>query len=188
MGLCRMCGRKGLLLSVSKSGLCKSCDSIVVIDIQQRARTIDDCMKSIDKSKNNKTRLARCNLLLGHAQALLEYEHKGIPTISPPPSHVVSEYTGIRLQIAQEENEETIRTQKLKVKEEEMAAANNAYLQGYEKAGVKEVEVHPAYDDNLCSVCKAVAGEYLIAKAPILPVEGCTNLQGCRCTYLPVLE
>jgi len=49
-----------------------------------------------------KTRLSRCDLLIEHAQALLEHEHKGIPTVSPSASQLLSEYTAMRDQIVLE--------------------------------------------------------------------------------------
>lgn len=102
MAECKMCGRKGLFLSVSANGLCKSCEPIVVMDVQQRGRIINDSRKLVAESKNMKTRLSRCDLLIEHAQALLEYEHKGIPTVSPSPSQLLSEYTAMRNQIVLE--------------------------------------------------------------------------------------
>ena len=86
MAQCKMCERKGIFLSVSENGLCKSCESIVVMDIQQRVRIINDCIKLVNESKNMSTQLSRYDLLREHAQVLLNYEHKGIPTISPSPS------------------------------------------------------------------------------------------------------
>ena len=49
-----------------------------------------------------KTRLSRCDLLVEHAKALLEYERKGIPTVSPYPSQLLTEYTAMRDQIVLE--------------------------------------------------------------------------------------
>jgi hypothetical protein len=97
-----MCERKGIFLSVSENGLCKSCESIVVMNIQQRVRIINDCIKLVNESKNMSTQLSRYDLLREHAQALLEYEHKGIPTINPSPSQFLSEYTTNRDQIVLE--------------------------------------------------------------------------------------
>ena len=102
MAQCKMCGGKGFFLSVSVNGLCKSCESIVVMDIQQRGRIINDCIKLVNESKNISTQLSRYDLLREHAQALLKYEHKGIPTISPSPSQFLSEYTTKRDQIVLE--------------------------------------------------------------------------------------
>jgi ssDNA-binding Zn-finger/Zn-ribbon topoisomerase 1 len=254
MAQCKMCGQKGFLLKVSANGLCKSCDPIVVMDVQQRGRIINDCMKLIDESKNIKTRLSRCDLLIEHAQALLEYEHKGIPTVNPSPSHLLSEYMPIRTQMAGGENSDklliqkhkeiqsvtcpycnaqldsmptrkkkcpscnnwiftrirpsdrqrilvtesgakvidqeiqAIRAQKAKAIQEEIAANNKATLKQYKQEGLKKVEIFPALDDNTCSICKAAAGVYPIGKVPLLPIANCTNPNGCRCTYLPVVE
>lgn len=102
MAQCKMCGRKGFFLSVNANSLCKSCEPIVVMDVQQRGRIINDCIKLVAESKNMKTRLSRCDLLVEHAQALLEYEHKGIPTVSPSPSQLLSEYTAMRDQVVLE--------------------------------------------------------------------------------------
>jgi len=49
-----------------------------------------------------KTRLSRCDLLVEHAKALLKYERKGIPTVSPSPSQLLTEYTAMRDQIVLE--------------------------------------------------------------------------------------
>lgn len=102
MAQCKMCGQKGFFLSVSADGLCKSCAPIVVMDVEQRGRIINDCMELVDKSKKMDTRLHRCDLLLEHAQALLEYEHKGIPTVRPLPSQLLTEYTPLHDQIVLE--------------------------------------------------------------------------------------
>jgi len=254
MAQCKMCGRKGFLLSVSANGLCKSCDQIVVMDVQQRGRIINDCMKLIDKSKNIKTRLSRCDLLIEHAQALLEYEHKGIPTVNPSPSQLLSNYMPIRTQMAGEENidkpstqgpqkrqvltcpycnaqldsmptrkkkcpscgkfilvrtrpsdrqrvlvteegarqfeeeREGIRIKKAEAIKREIAANNRAALESYKSNGISKVEILPALDERTCDKCIAIAGVYPLKKVPKLPYEYCTNPDGCRCTYIPVVE
>jgi hypothetical protein len=60
-------------------------------------------MKLAEEGKTLKTRLSRCDLVLEHANHLLEYEKKGVSTISPSPSEIVSEYTEYRDQIIREE-------------------------------------------------------------------------------------
>lgn len=79
--------------------LCKTCEPTIIREIQSRARIIKDCMKLVDESKNLKTRLSRCDLLIEHAQALLKYQEKGIPTITPSPSQLLAEYSAMRDQI-----------------------------------------------------------------------------------------
>lgn len=102
MAQCKMCGRKGFFLSLSTNGLCNSCEPIVVMDVQQRGRIINDCMKLVAESKNMKTRLSRFDLLIEHTQVLLEYEQKGISTLSPSPSQLLSKHNAMRDQIVLE--------------------------------------------------------------------------------------
>jgi len=49
-------------------------------------------MRLIGESKKLDTQLSRCDLLLEHAEALMKYEEKGIPTIEPLPSALLREY------------------------------------------------------------------------------------------------
>ncbi|MBI9051937.1 MAG: zinc ribbon domain-containing protein [Anaerolineaceae bacterium] len=42
--------------------------------------------------------------------------------------------------------------------------------------------------DNACPACKAIQGTYTKETVPILPVQGCSEPQGCTCTYQPVLS
>ncbi len=41
--------------------------------------------------------------------------------------------------------------------------------------------------DNCCPACASVQGAYPKTDPPVLPVEGCSHPQGCRCFYEPVL-
>ncbi len=84
---------KRLFLSVDANGLCKNCQPIVIMDIQQRVRILSDSINLAKNSKTFKTRLSRCDLVIEHAEALLEYEKKGIPTISPLPSKLLKEFS-----------------------------------------------------------------------------------------------
>jgi hypothetical protein len=53
-------------------------------------------MKLVNESKNMNVRISRYDLLIEHVEALLEYEKRGIPTIDPPPSKVLSERPELR--------------------------------------------------------------------------------------------
>lgn len=48
--------------------------------------------------------------------------------------------------------------------------------------------VHVAAAEDACPACRAVQGTYPKDQAPRLPIEGCSNPQGCKCFYQPVLE
>jgi hypothetical protein len=53
---------------------------------------INRCKKLIGESKKLDERLSECDNLVEHAEALLEYEKRGIPTIEPSPSELVRTY------------------------------------------------------------------------------------------------
>jgi hypothetical protein len=90
MGQCKFCGRKGFFLSVDSNGLCGNCAPHIVNDITQRSRIMDDCLRLVHDGKTFETRLTRCDLLFEHLEHLLKYERKGIPTLSPLPSKILS--------------------------------------------------------------------------------------------------
>lgn len=92
MAKCKYCGKNGLFVFVNQDGLCKNCQLIIVGDVNQRFRIINDSMKLIEESKNLKTRLGRCDTLIEHARELTRYENLGINTITPSPSDLVSAY------------------------------------------------------------------------------------------------
>ncbi len=48
--------------------------------------------------------------------------------------------------------------------------------------------VRLAVPADACPACLAVEGTYPKDKVPALPVEGCSEPNGCRCFYEPVLE
>lgn len=135
MGQCRFCGRKGFFLSVDSNGLCGNCSSGVVLDITQRTRVMGDCLRLAREGKTFATRLSRCDLLLEHAEDLLQYEKKGIPTLSPSPSEILSEFRGYRDELILEEANNV--AQKAKAKSEVAStttAKHNALASGLLKA------------------------------------------------------
>jgi len=91
MPQCRWCGKRGFFLRVHENGLCCECNTIIVLDVRERTRCIEESMKHIERSKNMATRLSRCDVALTHLEALLQYEEKEIPTIDPVPSSLISE-------------------------------------------------------------------------------------------------
>lgn len=103
MGQCKYCGKKGFFTSVDSNGLCNVCAPRVLHDIKQRFRVLQDSLRMAQEGKTFKTRLSRCDLLLEHAQHLLTYEQKGIPTFAPSPSEILEEFGKYRDQIVLEE-------------------------------------------------------------------------------------
>jgi hypothetical protein len=74
---------------VDPNGLCYECAPFIVLNIQNHTRIIDDSVNLINRSKNKATRLSRCDLLIEHAQALVPYHAKGIPTVEPSPAELI---------------------------------------------------------------------------------------------------
>ena len=96
MAQCRWCGRSGPHLSITEQGVCRACYPIVGMDIVQRTRIIEESNAIVYKSKKLETRISRCELIIEHAKALLPYEVRGIPTISPVPSKAIEAFGKIR--------------------------------------------------------------------------------------------
>jgi hypothetical protein len=54
---------------------------------------------------------------------------------------------------------------------------------------VRRIEIVGADDEYTCAECKKTLGkEFLVARVPELPHQGCTSPRGCRCRYEPVVE
>ncbi len=99
MAQCKYCGRSGWLLAITANGLCNNCNPIVVMDLVQRVRIINDSLKLVRESKKLDTQLSRCDLIIEHASALMKYEQLGIPTLNPLPSALIKEFQPMHDQI-----------------------------------------------------------------------------------------
>jgi hypothetical protein len=54
---------------------------------------------------------------------------------------------------------------------------------------VRRIEIVGPDDEYTCAECRKTLGkEFLVARVPELPHQGCTSPRGCRCRYEPVLE
>jgi hypothetical protein len=56
------------------------------------------------------------------------------------------------------------------------------------RANARISAVRLAVPDDACPACMAVEGTYPKDRVPTLPVEGCSEPNGCCCFYEPVLE
>ncbi len=63
------------------------------------------------------------------------------------------------------------------------AVARRKFQQNPRVNLIRVVTMHDA-----CPACQEVEGSYEKDKVPILPVEGCSHANGCRCFYQPYLE
>ena len=48
--------------------------------------------------------------------------------------------------------------------------------------------INVSVSGTACPACKAVQGTYAKDNVPPLPVQGCSEPQGCTCSYQPVLS
>ena len=102
MAKCKWCDKGGMFNKVSREGLCKSCQPTVLQKIEADANVIYEAMHVIERAQSSTERLSECDKLLSAANALLDYDVKGLETCSPPPRAVIEEYTGLREQWAAE--------------------------------------------------------------------------------------
>ena len=56
------------------------------------------------------------------------------------------------------------------------------------RANTRVTAIRLAIPDDACPACQAVEGTFPKDKAPLLPVEGCSEPNGCQCFYEPVLD
>ena len=103
MATCKYCETGGILQATDRNGLCKRCAFPVLSDIQQRARIMEDSIRLAQDGKTLATRLSRHELLMDQLGYLREYEDKGITTLSPAPSELVTRMKGYRDTIITEE-------------------------------------------------------------------------------------
>jgi len=78
------------------------------MDVQNKLRIINDSSRIIDESKNLKTKLSRCALIIQMATELLDYENKGIKVINPTPSVFIETYKNNRDEIILESIKQAI--------------------------------------------------------------------------------
>lgn len=116
MAQCRWCGRSGFFLSLTPNNVCKSCDTIIVMEIDQRIRIINDSKRIIDESKKLDTQLSRCDLILANLRELIKYADRRIITIQPSPDESIYIWMENRDKIIFESIEHEVKDTLAKVK------------------------------------------------------------------------
>ncbi len=48
--------------------------------------------------------------------------------------------------------------------------------------------VRISVNEDACPVCQQARGNYPIDQVPVLPIKGCSNPNGCHCSYEPWLS
>jgi hypothetical protein len=56
------------------------------------------------------------------------------------------------------------------------------------RANPRVTAIRISLPDDACPTCQAIMGTYPKDSVPSLPVEGCSELNGCCCFYEPILD
>lgn len=56
------------------------------------------------------------------------------------------------------------------------------------KSNPRVIAVRLIVANGCCPVCQQAEGVYPVEKTPTLPLEGCSDVDGCKCFYMPVLD
>ncbi len=99
MGRCLLCGNRKLFVALNRDRLCRVCSVIVAGDRQQLLLALKDPGHLLHTPKKFETRLSQCDIIIAHARALLEYEKRGIRTMTPLPSEIIEKYQEVRKRI-----------------------------------------------------------------------------------------
>lgn len=108
MAKCRLCDKSGWLLRTNPEGLCKACEPLWAMDVDQHSRIISESVKLIENSKNVKTRLSRIDVARRSCEQLLHYEQRSIETIATPPSKAIHELERVRKELVENHIEEEL--------------------------------------------------------------------------------
>ncbi|NNV47268.1 hypothetical protein GTF03_10115 [Roseobacter sp. HKCCD7415] len=93
---CRYCERRGLFLQTDNNGLCRRCSDEHVPQIANLCRIVVESGKIVDRSKNEKTIVSRCDVALGALDRLEPYYRASVPTLDVPIPEIKTEFLSIR--------------------------------------------------------------------------------------------
>jgi hypothetical protein len=99
MAKCKWCEKGGFFGKVGKEGLCASCESSVLPDIEKQSNVIYEAMHVFEREQDGAKKRAECDRVIAAAEHLCRYEDKGLTTCSPPAKLVADEYRGFRGQL-----------------------------------------------------------------------------------------
>ncbi len=131
MATCKNCGKKGFFLIVDVNGLCPQCEEIVLPSLVNDCRIIIDSGAVIQKSKNQRTIISRCEVGLAALHRVAPYERKGIPALTEPVSELASEFIDIHRKAIEKLVDEQIFLARSK---QESASTPAGKLGGYTRA------------------------------------------------------
>ncbi len=89
---CRQCGRRDRPSRTPALELCDTCEEAIAAEVQARVSSIHEALGVLAKGGDLPTRRAQYNRILAEAEALHDYEVRGILTTCPPPSTLLADF------------------------------------------------------------------------------------------------
>ena len=91
MATCMLCEKSGWFLKTTSDGLCIPCHERVEREVTSGLGVIQQSLKIASTTKKLDTMLSRLDVAQDACRNLLGYERYGIPTLTTPPSELISE-------------------------------------------------------------------------------------------------
>jgi hypothetical protein len=129
---CKYCSKSGFFFKVSKEGLCKNCEPVVITSVNRHVEIIQESNDIIEKTKKFETKMSRYGTMIYNLKQLNEeYHSKGIEVVNIEPKKLLQEVKFERKKSIEEEA--LIRIEKAMDKAE-FATTINAKLNNANKA------------------------------------------------------
>jgi hypothetical protein len=103
MATCKWCDRSGWLLRISANGLCDACEATEVPVIVRKVQVLRECQDAVESVRTLKSRVERCDDVIGIAEELIPYELKGITVVDPSAAELKSAYEAKRRELVIED-------------------------------------------------------------------------------------
>ena len=96
---CRQCGQADADRS-QPGALCEACAAAIAAEVQARAETIQESLHLLKAEPSVPGKLRYWDLILAQAEALQQFEARGILTTCPPPSTLLQDFQAQRAALA----------------------------------------------------------------------------------------
>lgn len=131
MAKCKNCGRGGLFRSVDRNGLCRTCQPIVLPEIDHQSRTLATSHKAVTNARKADTALSRLAAAIASCDGLIPFADKGIPTTEMDPRELRKIYSDAARSIVEESVRAAFSSARRKAED---GTTDTTKLNGYSKA------------------------------------------------------
>ena len=90
MAACKGCNKSGFFLKVNHRGLCENCSNKIEKELWECRHVIDNYPEIFNQINNLNERIEICNDVIKRAELLKLYENKGLITINPTASEIIT--------------------------------------------------------------------------------------------------